>query len=148
MEYWRHPPVYNIMLYRICNDSSDRYLVAVWTIIPHCYRLNVLKWPSWIYQVSTNVPRMLEIKYNAIFIYIGTASSFGIRQYIKLHYIRNARLKTIRSFEWYLPITASRDIYSTCIYVSAARPNHFWYRNIRTTFFYGNIAQLHQFTYL
>ena len=40
----------------------------------------------------------------------------------------------IRSFGWYLPITA--------------RPHHFWCRNIRTTFFHGNIAQLHQFTHL
>ena len=50
-----------------------------------------------------------------------------------LHFIRNA-LKSIKSFEWYLPITA--------------RSNHFWCRNIRTTFFHGNIAQLHQFTHI
>ena len=49
-----------------------------------------------------------------------------------LHFIRNARLKSIRSSDWYLPITA--------------RPNHFWRRNIRTTFFHRNIAQLYQFT--
>ena len=51
-----------------------------------------------------------------------------------LHFIRNARLKSIRSSDWYLPITA--------------RPNHFWRRNIRTTFFHRNIAQLYQFTHL
>ena len=49
-----------------------------------------------------------------------------IAQY--LHFIRNARLKSIRNSEWYLPITA--------------RPYHFRCRNIRTTFFHGNIAQL------
>ena len=37
-----------------------------------------------------------------------------------LHFIRNARLKSIRSSEWYFPITA--------------RPNHLWCRNIRTIF--------------
>ena len=55
--------------------------------------------------------------------------------YKYLHFIRNARLKSIRSSEWYLPITA--------------RPIHFWHRNIlRTTFFHGNIAQLYQFTHV
>ena len=53
---------------------------------------------------------------------------------IYLHFIRNARFKSIRSFEWYLTITA--------------RPKHFWCWNIRSTFFHGNIAQLHQFTHL
>ena len=50
--------------------------------------------------------------------------TFGIRYvYILsyLHFIRHARLKSIRSFEWYLPINR--------------RPNHFWCRSIRTTFF-------------
>ena len=37
-----------------------------------------------------------------------------------LHFIRNARIKSIRSSEWYFPITA--------------RPNHLWCRNIRTIF--------------
>ena len=46
-----------------------------------------------------------------------------------LHFIRNARLKSIRSFEWYFPITA--------------RPNHLWCRNIRTIF-----SVLYQFTHL
>ena len=39
---------------------------------------------------------------------------------IYLHFIRNARLKSIRSSEWYFPITA--------------RPNHLWCRNMRTIF--------------
>ena len=44
------------------------------------------------------------------------------RKTLYLHFIRNARLKSIRSSEWYLPITA--------------RPNHLWYRTIyiRTIF--------------
>ena len=50
-----------------------------------------------------------------------------------LHFIRNA-LISIKSFEWYLPITA--------------RPYHFWCTKIRTCFFHGNIAQLHQFTHI
>ena len=48
-----------------------------------------------------------------------------------LYFIRNARLKRIRSSEWYLPITAG--------------PNNFCCRNISTTLFHGNITQLFQF---
>ena len=45
----------------------------------------------------------------------------NVQNVLYLHLIRNARSKNISSFEWYLLITA--------------RPNHFWCKNIRTTFF-------------
>ena len=41
-------------------------------------------------------------------------------------FLGNVRLKSIRSSEWYLPITA--------------RHKHFWRMNISTNFFHGNIA--------
>ena len=49
-----------------------------------------------------------------------------------LHSIRNVRLKSIRTFEWYLPITA--------------RPNHFWCRNTKLLF--SMATKFHQFTHL
>ena len=45
----------------------------------------------------------------------------NVQNVLYLHLIRNSRLKSIRSLEWYLLITA--------------RLHHFWCKNIRTTFF-------------
>ena len=50
---------------------------------------------------------------------------------IYLHFTRNARLKSIRNSEWYLPITA--------------RPNHFWCRNIKTTGQHSPATPVHSF---
>ena len=100
--------------------------------------------PFWQSRIQSSVSKSLMIWLGSIFqsnitlykiwwlicVYhhIGSISAIYINiQY--LHFIRNARLKSIRSSEWYSPITA--------------RPNHLWCRNIRTIF-----SVLYQFTHL
>ena len=117
--------------------NKDYHLYYTYNVYVYCFRvydsfsnLYEFLWQVLIFYFSWNLIPFVSTLCQYKRILIAWSSTLKIY----LHFIRNARLKSIKSFEWYLSITA--------------RPNHFWCRNIRTTFFHVNIAQLHQFTHL
>ena len=123
---WRCEPINNTSYCQLEEDTPTVNVWWVWgliiaMIVPDIYSLILSSW-RWCFKNTAPFDYRMLILVSVEF------------DKIYLHFIRNARLKSIRSFEWFLHITSI--------------PYPFWCGNIRTTFFHGNIAQLHQFTHL